>query len=119
MNRIQSDEPDAMKQVESTVATLLGFAQKNPGMTRVLIGDALVNEDERLQARVNQRVTDAIAKYAKESVKFDKVTVPADERRQLTLLKNALVMVTPAGRPSRPKARSFRHSGTASSHPSL
>ena len=33
---------------------LLGFAEKNPGMTRVLIGDALVNEDERLQARMNQ-----------------------------------------------------------------
>ncbi len=33
---------------------LLGFAEKNPGMTRVLIGDALVNEDERLQARINQ-----------------------------------------------------------------
>lgn len=43
-----------MKQLESTVAMLLNFAQKNIGMTRVLIGDALVNEDERLQARMNQ-----------------------------------------------------------------
>ena len=33
---------------------LLGFAKKNPGMTRVLIGDALVNENERLQVRINQ-----------------------------------------------------------------
>src|SRR5688572_24141242 len=54
VNRIQAEEPDALKQVEATVATLLGFAQKNPGMTRVLTGDALVNEDERLQSRVNQ-----------------------------------------------------------------
>src|SRR3954465_5478759 len=54
VNKIQSEETDGMKQVEATIATLLGFAQKNPGMTRVLIGDALVNEDERLQARVNQ-----------------------------------------------------------------
>src|SRR6186713_1758537 len=54
VNRIQSEEQDGLKQVEATVTTLLGFAQKNPGMTRVLIGDALVNEDERLQARVNQ-----------------------------------------------------------------
>jgi TetR/AcrR family transcriptional regulator len=54
VNRIQAEEQDGMKQLEATVATLLGFAQKNPGMTRVLIGDALVNEDERLQARVNQ-----------------------------------------------------------------
>jgi len=54
VNKIQAEEQDAVKQVEATVATLLGFAQKNPGMTRVLIGDALVNEDERLQSRVNQ-----------------------------------------------------------------
>jgi TetR/AcrR family transcriptional regulator len=56
VNKIQAEETDAMKQIEATVATLLGFAQKNPGMTRVLTGDALVNEDERLQARVNQLV---------------------------------------------------------------
>src|SRR5204863_3279449 len=54
VNKIQTEEKDAMKQIEATIATLLGFAQKNPGMTRVLIGDALVNEDERLQTRVNQ-----------------------------------------------------------------
>jgi TetR/AcrR family transcriptional regulator len=35
---------------------LLNFAERNPGMTRVLTGDALVNEDERLQARMNQFV---------------------------------------------------------------
>jgi TetR/AcrR family transcriptional regulator len=33
---------------------LLGFAEKNRGMTRVLIGEALVNENERLQTRINQ-----------------------------------------------------------------
>lgn len=54
VGKIQSEEPDAMKQLEATMSTLLGFAQKNPGMTRVLIGDALVNEDARLQARVSQ-----------------------------------------------------------------
>ena len=35
---------------------LLNFAEKNPGMVRVLIGDALVNEDPRLQVRINQLV---------------------------------------------------------------
>ena len=53
-NRITAEEEDGLKQVEGIVALLLGFAQKNRGMTRVLIGDALVNEDERLQARINQ-----------------------------------------------------------------
>ena len=56
VNRIQADEKDAMKQIEATLAAMLGFAQKNPGMTRVLTGDALVIEDERLQLRVNQIV---------------------------------------------------------------
>ena len=54
VGKIQAEEKDAMKQIEATIATLLGFARKNPGMTRVLLGDALVNEDARLQARVNQ-----------------------------------------------------------------
>jgi TetR/AcrR family transcriptional regulator len=54
INKISADESDGFKQVEGIVALLLGFAQKNRGMTRVLIGDALVNENERLQQRINQ-----------------------------------------------------------------
>ena len=54
VNKIQTEETNGMKQIESTVSMLLSFAQKNQGMTRVLIGDALVNEDVRLQARMNQ-----------------------------------------------------------------
>jgi TetR/AcrR family transcriptional regulator len=54
VNKIVTEEQDGLKQVEGILALLLGFAQKNRGMTRVLIGDALVNEDERLQQRINQ-----------------------------------------------------------------
>ena len=54
INKITQDEKSGLKQVEAIVSMLLGFAQKNRGMTRVLIGDALVNEDARLQARINQ-----------------------------------------------------------------
>ena len=54
VNKIQAEETVGIKQVEGIVSMLLSFAQKNQGMTRVLIGDALVNEDERLQVRVNQ-----------------------------------------------------------------
>ncbi len=53
-NKISAEETSGLKQVEGILAMLLGFAQKNRGMTRVLIGDALVNEDERLQQRINQ-----------------------------------------------------------------
>ncbi len=54
VNKIQAEETNGMKQAEGIVSMLLSFAQKNQGMTRVLIGDALVNEDERLQTRMNQ-----------------------------------------------------------------
>ena len=40
-------------QVEQILALLLSFAERNRGMTRVLTGDALVNENERLQVRIN------------------------------------------------------------------
>ncbi len=56
----------------------------------------ITDDTEAIEARVNQRATDAIAKFAKDAARFDKVEVPADERRQLNLLKLALVMVTPS-----------------------
>jgi TetR/AcrR family transcriptional regulator len=54
INKITGEEPNGLKQAHGILSMLLGFAEKNPGMTRVLIGDALVNEDPRLQARINQ-----------------------------------------------------------------
>src|SRR5881409_3460456 len=54
VNKITTDTTDGVAQATQIVSLLLGFAEKNPGMTRVLIGDALVNEDERLQVRINQ-----------------------------------------------------------------
>ena len=53
INRITGEEKSGVRQLEGIISVLLGFAQKNRGMTRVLIGDALVNEDERLQLRIN------------------------------------------------------------------
>ena len=54
VNKIGSENADGVAQAEQTVVMLLNFAERNPGMVRVMIGDALVNEDERLQARINQ-----------------------------------------------------------------
>jgi len=54
INKIETEEENGQKQLQAIVAMLLGFAEKNPGLTRVLIGDALVTEDPRLQARINQ-----------------------------------------------------------------
>ena len=53
INQITSEETEGFKQIELILGLLLRFSQRNRGMTRVLIGDALVNENERLQARIN------------------------------------------------------------------
>ncbi len=53
-NKITAEQENGVAQLHATMTMLLGFAEKNPGMTRVLTGDALVNENERLQARINQ-----------------------------------------------------------------
>ena len=54
--RAPTDAPavDGARQAGQLVAMLLQFAEKNPGMTRVMVGDALVFENERLQQRMNQ-----------------------------------------------------------------
>ena len=69
VNKISAEETDGLKQAEGIVALLLGFAQKNRGMTRVLIGDALVNENERLQLRINQFL-DRIETTLKQSLRI-------------------------------------------------
>jgi TetR/AcrR family transcriptional regulator len=53
-NRITTDEADGERQAAKLVEMLLAFAEKNPGMVRVMTGDALVGEHERLQVRMNQ-----------------------------------------------------------------
>lgn len=54
INQISERETNGVEQAHAIMQMLLAFAANNPGMTRVLIGDALVNEDERLQLRMNQ-----------------------------------------------------------------
>jgi TetR/AcrR family transcriptional regulator len=56
INEISAKETSGLKQARSMIVMLLDFAQTNRGMTRVLIGDALVNENERLQERMNQLI---------------------------------------------------------------
>lgn len=56
LNKIAQNEESGRRQVLAMAGVLLDFSQQNPGMTKVLIGDALVNEDDRLQQRMNQFV---------------------------------------------------------------
>lgn len=56
INQITEQQENGLSQAQAITGMLLNFAERNPGMTRVVIGDALVNEDERLQIRMNQFV---------------------------------------------------------------
>lgn len=69
INKISAEETDGQKQIQRIISMLLVFAEKNPGMTRVLIGDALVNEDEKLQLRINQ-MNDRIEVTLKQSLRI-------------------------------------------------
>lgn len=54
VNQILEREGAGKEQAARIVTMLMQFAEKNPGMTRVMVGDALVYENERLQSRMNQ-----------------------------------------------------------------
>jgi len=54
VNQIVERDTDARVQVQKVLAVLLQFGEKNPGMTRVMVGDALVFENDRLTTRMNQ-----------------------------------------------------------------
>ena len=54
VNQIHEREAAGGAQVQKMLTVLLQFAEKNPGMARVMVGDALVFENERLLARMNQ-----------------------------------------------------------------
>jgi len=54
ISRILQDIPEAEVRCEKTLALILGFAERNPGMCRLLSGDALAGETDRLRLRIQQ-----------------------------------------------------------------
>ncbi|MEN3364174.1 MAG: TetR/AcrR family transcriptional regulator [Burkholderiales bacterium] len=68
INQIAEQQENGLSQVQATIGMLLNFAERNPGMIRVVIGDALVNEDERLQQRMNQFI-DRVEMALKQSLR--------------------------------------------------
>jgi len=54
INKVLAEQDGVFAQVERSTAIVLGFSAKNPGITRVLLGDALIGEHERLLKRTDQ-----------------------------------------------------------------
>ncbi|MGV3629015.1 MAG: nucleoid occlusion factor SlmA [Betaproteobacteria bacterium] len=90
INKITTEEQSGLRQTEAIISMLLGFAQKNRGMTRVLIGDALVTEDEALQARINQ-IHDRIEAALKQALRFAVTQKEVAEDVDLAAQANALM----------------------------
>ncbi len=90
--RITADTPAPLAQAKAMVAMLLNFSGRNPGMTRVLIGEALVNENDRLQKRINQ-LHDRIEAQLRQCLRF-----ALDQQPELTAPLANLILCFVVGR---------------------
>lgn len=86
---------DAQKFVTEANGTLLRLGVEQQ-QAEWVAENFITDDTEALGARASQALNDAAARYAKEAVRFDKVETAADVRRQLTLLKVALVLASPS-----------------------
>ena len=93
INQIAEREEGGVDQAHAILQMLLSFAANNPGMTRLLIGDALMGEDERLQLRMNQ-FYDKVELACKQSLRLAATQghgVEADVKSRASLLVSYVV----------------------------
>ncbi|WP_310614576.1 nucleoid occlusion factor SlmA [Limnohabitans sp.] len=95
INQIAEREGDGAQKAARMVTVLLQFGEKNPGMARVMVGDALVFENERLHQRMNQlfeRIESALRQVLRVAAEANKSATPtADAQvRAAALLAFAL-----------------------------
>ena len=90
INQITLQEENGIEQARAIASMLLNFAERNPGMTRVMIGDALLNEDERLQARMNQFV-ERVELAMRQALR---IAVTQDQARETEVVARANLLVS-------------------------
>jgi TetR/AcrR family transcriptional regulator len=90
INKILNEEKDTATRVQLILHLILGFAEKNPGITRILNGDALMGEQDRLRERITQlfeRLETQMKQVLRERKLREGKSLPADEG----LIANMLV----------------------------
>lgn len=90
VNKIVTEEKDAALRCQLVLHLVLGFAEKNPGITRLLNGDALMGEQERLRTRIAQlfeRLETQLKQILRERKLREGKTLGADE----AILANMMV----------------------------
>ena len=88
INRILAEESRAEERIQGILFLLLGFADKNPGMARLLYGDVLVGETERLRNRVVQiyeRIETQLKQILREAEIGENLRVPVADTAALLL----------------------------------
>lgn len=89
INKIISEEKDSAVRCQLILHLLLGFAEKNPGITRILNGDALMGEQDRLRLRIAQlfeRLETQLKQVLRERKLREGKTLPAEEGQIANLL---------------------------------
>jgi TetR/AcrR family transcriptional regulator len=119
INQINQKEESGLAQTRGILQMLLVFAEKNPGMTRVLLGDALLQEDDRLQDRISQ-VLDRVEASLKQSLRIShSQSAPGNAGQDDVAIRAALLMSFVLGRWHRFARSGFKKLPTEASEISL
>lgn len=86
ISRILEEPAAPALQCEKILGLVLAFAEKNPGMTRIMLGDALIGENERLRQRIGQ-FYDRIDTQLKQIIREGKLSgaLPGDIKVQVVV----------------------------------
>ncbi|ELB2759634.1 TPA: nucleoid occlusion factor SlmA [Vibrio alginolyticus] len=83
INRILDDEKDTLERIRMVMHLILAFSERNPGLTRILSGHALMFENERLRERINQlfeRIETQLRQILRERKIREGKSFPVEER---------------------------------------
>ena len=109
INQIMERDADAAQKAARMVTLVLQFGEKNPGMTRVMVGDALVFENERLQQRMNQffdRIESSLRQVLRDAAQAQQSATPTVDAQ----VRAALLVSFVQGRLQRHARSGFKRS---------
>ncbi len=109
VNQIAEREGDGASKAMRMVTVLLQFGEKNPGMARVMVGDALVFENERLHQRMNQlfeRIESALRQVLRAAAEVNKSASPTADAQ----VRAAVLMAFALGQLQRFTRSGFKRS---------
>ena len=118
VNQIVDRESGAAQQAQRIAVVLLQFGERNPGMVRVMVGDALVFEHERLSARMNQffdRLESQLRQCLRAAAEAAGSATPSADAQALASALTALII----GRLQRFARSGFKRAPTEHLEPAL